>query len=76
MHVSGLKKFLVFVDVLEDHGYDVVFSKGKAFLKHVSTGKVKKNGVRVKNIYNLEVDACSALSSMEKKNQSRDVGAL
>ena len=32
MHVPGLKKNLVLVAILEDKGYDVVFSEGKAFL--------------------------------------------
>ena len=32
MHVPGLKKNLVSVAMLEDKGYDVVFSEGKAFL--------------------------------------------
>jgi hypothetical protein len=31
MHVPGLKKNLVLVAMLEDRGYDVVFSGGKAF---------------------------------------------
>ena len=32
MHVPGLKKNLVLVTMLEDRGYDVVFSEGKFFL--------------------------------------------
>ena len=32
MHVPGLKKNLVSVAMLEDRGYDIVFSEGKAFL--------------------------------------------
>jgi hypothetical protein len=32
MHVPGLKKSLVSVTMLEDRGYDVVFSSGKAYL--------------------------------------------
>ena len=31
MHVPGLKKNLVLVVMLEDKGYEVVFSDGKAF---------------------------------------------
>jgi len=34
MLVPGLKKNLVSVAVLEDCGYDVIFSKGKEFLRH------------------------------------------
>ena len=32
MHVPGLNKNLVSVTMLEDIGYDIVFSEGKAFL--------------------------------------------
>jgi hypothetical protein len=32
MHVPGLKKNLVSVTMLEDRGYDVVFSSGKSYL--------------------------------------------
>lgn len=41
----------------------MVLSKGKTFMKHVSSGQVKQIGVRVKNLFKLEVDACVALSS-------------
>jgi hypothetical protein len=34
MHVPGLKKNLVSVAMLEERGYDVVFSDGKYFLRH------------------------------------------
>jgi hypothetical protein len=61
MHVSGLKKNLVSVTMLEDRGYDVVFNDGKAFLRHKTTGQVKKIGIRVKNIYKLEVDGCISM---------------
>ena len=45
MHVPGLKKNLVSIAMLEDKGYDVVFSEGKAFLRHKTMGKTKKIGV-------------------------------
>ena len=41
MFVPGLKKNLVSVAVLEDRGYDVIFNKGKAFLRHIATGQLK-----------------------------------
>lgn len=41
MYVPGLKKNLVSVVVLEDRGYGVIFSKGKVFLRHITTGQVK-----------------------------------
>ena len=37
IHVLGLKKNLVLVAMLEDLGYDVVFSEGKSFLHHKAT---------------------------------------
>lgn len=36
MFVSSLKNNLIYVLVLEDCGYDVIFSKGKAFLRHIA----------------------------------------
>lgn len=45
MFVSGLKNNLIFIVVLEGHGYDVILSRGKAFLRHLATGKVNKIGV-------------------------------
>ena len=39
IHVPGLKKNLVWVAMLEDRGYDVVFNEGKIFLWHKATGK-------------------------------------
>jgi hypothetical protein len=44
MHVPGLNKNLVSVAMLEDRGHDVVFSDGKSFLRHKTTGQVKKIG--------------------------------
>jgi len=45
MHVSGLKKNLISVAMLEDKGYDVVFSEGKAFLRNKTTSETRKIGV-------------------------------
>ena len=56
----GLKKNLVSVAILEDKGYDV---KGKAYLKHVASRAVKPIGVRVKNLYRLQVETCATLSN-------------
>eukprot|EP00253_Pinus_taeda_P028031 PITA_28031 len=47
MHVPGLKKNLISVAMLEDMGYDVVFSKGKAFLRSKTNGETRKIGVRI-----------------------------
>ena len=76
MYVSGLKKKLVSVVMLEDKGYDVVFSKGKAFLRHIATGQTKRIGIQVKNIYKLEVDDCATLSTKVELVQSQDIGEL
>eukprot|EP00253_Pinus_taeda_P036127 PITA_36127 len=75
-YVPGLKKNLVSIALLEDKGYDVVFSKGKVFLRHIGTGQTKRIGIRVKNLYKLEVDDCVALSSKAEMVQSQDVGEL
>ena len=53
MHVPGLKKNLISVAMLEDKGYDVVFSEGKVFLRSKTTGETRKIGVRTKNLYQL-----------------------
>jgi hypothetical protein len=71
MHVPGLKKNLVSVAMLEEKGYDVVFRDGKSFLRHKTTGQVKKIGIRVKNIYKLEVDGCADMMGKAEKMVSR-----
>jgi len=76
MYVPKLKKNLVSDAMLEDRDYDVFFSKGKAFLRHIATGQVKKIWIRVKNLYKLEVEECAALSTKEERVKSRDVGEL
>ena len=63
-YVPRLKKNLVSIAMMEDKGHDVVFSKGKVFLRHITTGQVKQIGSWVQNMYALEVqDACKALRS-------------
>eukprot|EP00253_Pinus_taeda_P033020 PITA_33020 len=62
--------------MLEDKGYDVIFSKVKVFLRHTTMGQVNKIGIRVQNIYKIEVEDCVALSSKEENMLSRDVGEL
>ena len=76
MYVPGLKKNLVSVTMLDEKGYDVFFSKGKAFLRHIATGQTKRIGIRVKNIYKLEVDDCAALSMKAELVQIQDIGEL
>lgn len=58
MYVPGLKKFFISIVILEDRGYDVASSKGKAFFGNVATEKMKQIGFRGKNIYKLEVKMC------------------
>ena len=41
MHVPGLEKNLVPIAMLEDRGYGIVFSDGKAFLQHKKMGQAK-----------------------------------
>ena len=76
MHVPGLKKKLVSVAMLEDIGYDVVFSEAKAFLKHRAIGKAKKVGIRVKNLYKLDVENCAILMGKADKVVSWEEGDL
>ena len=45
MHAPSLKKNLVSVAMLEDRGYDVVFSDGKTFLRHKTMGQAKRIGI-------------------------------
>lgn len=70
MYVLGFKKNLVSVSTLEDRGYDVIFSKGKAFLRHIAMVQVKRIEIRVKNLYKLEVEDCAAFSMNVDKMQS------
>ena len=76
MYVPRLKNNLVLVVMLEDKGYDVVFSKGKAFLRHIGTGQTRRIGIRVKNLYKLYVDDCAALSTKAELVQSQDISEL
>eukprot|EP00253_Pinus_taeda_P014185 PITA_14185 len=76
MHVPGLKNNLIFVVMLEDKGYDVVFSEGKAFLRSKTTGQTQKIRVRVKNIYQLHVDGYTAMACKAREVVSWDDGEL
>jgi len=62
--------------MLEDRGYNVICSKGKVFLRHIATDQLKKIGIRVKNLYKLEVEDCVTLSMKAEKLQSRNIGEL
>ena len=68
MYVPGMKKNLVSVTMLEDRGYDVVFSDGKVFMRHKTIGQSKRIGIRVKNIYKLEVEGCAKMMGKEEKS--------
>ena len=76
MHVLGLKKIFVSVAMLEDRGYYVFFSEEKSFLLHKTTGQAKKIGIRVKNLYKLDVDGCATLMGKADKVVSQDQGEL
>ena len=62
--------------MLEDLGYDVVFSEGKALLCHKDITQVKKNRVHVKNLYKIDVDGCATLSSKAGEVVRWDTGEL
>ena len=76
MHVPGLKKNLVSIAMLEDKGYDIGFRNGKYFLRHKTMGQPKRIGIRVKNLYKLEVEGCAAMMGKAEKVVSRDEGEL
>ena len=65
-------KNLISVVMLEDKGYDVVFSEGKAFLRSKTTGETRKIGVQVKNLYQLQVDGCAEMACKAGEVVSRD----
>lgn len=67
MFVLGLKNNLVSLAMLEDRGYDVIFKKGKALLRHISTRQVKHIRDQVKNLYMLDVAYCVALTTLYRK---------
>ena len=52
------------------------FSDGKAFLRHKATGQTKRLGIRVKNIYKLEVYGCTTMVGKVEEVVSRDEGEL
>jgi len=76
MHVPRLKKNLISVVMLEDKGYDVVFSEGKDFLCSKTTGETRKIGVRVKDLYQLHVDGYVAMACKAEGVVIRDDGEL
>ena len=76
MHFPGLKKNLISVAMLEDKGYDVVFSEGKAFLRSKATSETRRIGVRVKNLYQLQVEGCAVMAGKAEGVVSRDDGEL
>ena len=76
MYVPGLKKNLVSVAMMEDKGYNVIFSDGKYFPWHKTMGQTKRIGIRVKNLYKLEVDGCTAMVGKVEEVVSRDEGKL
>ena len=76
MHVPGLKKNLVSIAMLEDRGYNIVFSNGKSFLRHKTTGQAKRIAFQVKKLYNMELVVCVAMMGKAEKVVSRDEGEL
>ena len=76
MHVPGLKKNLISMSMLEDKGYDVVFSKGKAFLRSKATGETQRIVVQVQNLYQLHVDGCATMVCKAEGVVSLDDGEL
>jgi len=44
MFIQGLKKNIVSIAVLEDHGYNLILNKGNVFLRYIAIGKVNQWG--------------------------------
>jgi len=76
MHVPGSKKKLFSVALLEDKGYDVVFSEGKAFLRSKTTRETWKIWVQVKDLYQLHVDHYATMACKVEGLLSWDDGKL
>eukprot|EP00253_Pinus_taeda_P021781 PITA_21781 len=76
MYVPGLKKNLVLVAMVEDKGYNVAFSKGNVFLRHIAMGQTKRIGIWVKYLYKIEVDDYAALSTKVELVQIQEIGEL
>jgi len=67
MFVPGLKKNVIFVAILEDHGCEVILNKGKVFLRHITMGQAKQIRVHVNSLYKLDLEDCAALSTKQDK---------
>ena len=62
--------------MLENRGYEIIFSDGKDFLRLKTMGQAKRIRIRVKNLYKLEVDGYAAMVGKTEEMVSRDKGAL
>lgn len=76
MHVPRPVKKLVFIAMLEDICYDVIFLKGNELLRHIAMGQVEKKGIQVHNLYKIKVAVCVVLSSKAEKMLSQDIDEL
>ena len=52
----------------DDKGYHVIFRRGKAYLQHLASGCKKQIGVRVKNLYKLQLEIGATLSSKARSS--------
>lgn len=73
LYVRGLKQNLISIATLEGKGYDIIFRRGKSYLQHLAFGCKKQIGVRVNNLYKLQVETNAALSNKARSSQSREV---
>eukprot|EP00253_Pinus_taeda_P009781 PITA_09781 len=72
-YVYGIKKNLVSVTMLEDKGYDVVFSKRKVLLRHIATGQTKRIGIQKKD---QTFSKFCELKDLVKKESRKKIKAL
>eukprot|EP00253_Pinus_taeda_P033976 PITA_33976 len=73
---DGLKKNLASIAMLEDKGYDVVFSLVKVFLRHIGTRQTKQIGIQINNLHKLQVEDCASHSSKAEEVHGEDIGEL
>lgn len=74
LYIPGLKKYLVSVATLENKGYEIIFSKGKAYIKPSISLAAKQIEVTMKNLYKLQVETTTTLGSIGVSEQNHDLG--
>ena len=61
LHVPGMTSNLVVVSALEDEGYDVIFSRGRVYIKKYGSSERIEIGIRDGGLYRLTAKLLKAL---------------